>query len=147
MVSWRIKAPHLLIFFIFLFVSHACDMTDSYDHEIGLVVYGDGTPYIKIPNRASRGVPVVVEVVTSGGGCDRQGETEIENNSLSVTVTPYDYIYTGSRDCPAVAYGFQHAAEITFTDLGVAKITVVGKRPPHVGGGIYHFVRQIEVID
>lgn len=76
------------------------------------------------------GRQVTVAVTTYGGGCDSQGETEVEVSGLEATVEPYDYAALPGSPCNRMLRSFRHATTVRFGRSGAARIVVRGLKAP-----------------
>lgn len=116
---------------------------------VGVVVgFQDDDPHIVVPDTVQAGADFTVSVRTYGGGCERQGSTELEVDGLGATVTPYDITLRGVNvACTAVLKSFTHKATLRFVESGTARVTVRGReggRAGH-GDGLVTFERTVVV--
>jgi len=86
--------------------------------------YNSGDPQILIVLQEGRRVDV--SVTTYGGGCHSQGETEVDIQGLTVTVTPYDYTALPGTGCTRQLVAFTHRAFVQFRNSGTARVRVRG---------------------
>ena len=98
------------------------------ERRVGLIAnFMQGDPHVTVPDSADAGVPFQVTVQSYGNGCYRQGETEVELDASSATVTPYDYVDVSGLACTDELLIFHHQASITFNEPGTPTVTVVGR--------------------
>lgn len=69
---------------------------------------------------------VDVSVISYGGGCERQGDTEVVVTGLDVMVTPFDFTDTDAQVCTNVLKSFDHKASVEFPTAGTGTIRVRG---------------------
>jgi hypothetical protein len=85
-------------------------------------------PVLTAPDTVIAGVPFQIEVVTTIGGCNRRGPTDVRQLGLSVfEVAPKDSFYTGNLPCSHDVRPTQHYAELTFVEPGEGIILVIGR--------------------
>ncbi len=77
-----------------------------------------------VPDAVLVGEPFTVTVVTTGGGNDRKGETEVRIQGNVATITPYDYKYTGGGDVLTIQYIWTHTASVRFVEVGEAQVII-----------------------
>ncbi|HEX6940552.1 MAG TPA: hypothetical protein VF158_14140 [Longimicrobiales bacterium] len=108
--------------------------------------YGDPVR-VEAPADVARGADFRVTVVTYGGGCLHQGDTEVEINGLSAVVTPYDIDVTPTVPpggaCTLELRQYRHDATLRFDRAGSATITFRGRRLP--SGEIISVTRTVRV--
>jgi hypothetical protein len=90
-------------------------------------LYGFGP--IQVPKVAQAGKDFEIRIMTSGGGCENQGDEKVTMSGNTATVKVYD-LTTGSpgRPCQLVGRSFPHTVTLRFTKPGKAIIKVVGRR-------------------
>lgn len=69
---------------------------------------------------------VDVSVISYGGGCERQGDTEVVVTGLEAMVTPFDFTDADAQVCTDILKSFDHKASIEFPTGGTATIRVRG---------------------
>ena len=90
-------------------------------------------PAVAAPATARAKVPFVVEITTTGGGCERKGTTEVEINQQTRTaeISPLDYTDAAAEVCTDILKTFKHTATVAFDTPGTATIRVfVGSDNP-----------------
>ena len=83
---------------------------------------------ITAPTSAPANTPIAVDVVTFGGGCVRQGETEISSRGLEAAIRIYQYEYhpKSNEGCTAELRVDHNALTVQFSVPGTAMIQVAG---------------------
>ena len=108
----------------------SCDFSSEpeYARRPGELVQSESSPItFPIPGDVRRGVPVDVTVVTQGGGCEEQGDTEVAVGDGGVEIRPFDRTRVSSRVCGAILKIFPHTVSVTFSEAGPAIIRAVGE--------------------
>lgn len=97
---------------------------------VGTIYFYDEAPVTDLPATVQAGAPFTVRIVTYGDGCYQQGPTQVDQQGLRATVTPYDYVPSNlaSVACPAVLRSFEHTAALQFDQPGTAEVLVAGLR-------------------
>ena len=107
----------------------ACDTVGAGPTPYAGVLY-QNDPYtetITAPDTVVAGQPFVAVVRTSGGGCERQGDTMARVSGRVAEITPTDLTIADSNTaCTAILQVFQHRAEVAFAEPGPATIRAVG---------------------
>lgn len=94
------------------------------ERRIGKIRLDDPEPQVLVPDSTSVGASFAVTIWTSGDGCDRVGDTEVDGRPLFTQITPYD-IRDISRDlCPSVLRSFLHEVSLRFNEVGTATVLV-----------------------
>jgi uncharacterized Zn-binding protein involved in type VI secretion len=113
-----------------LVVAGACAAPASSGEErsIATIEFGAAdSVQIVAPATARAGTPFEVRVTTFGGGCVRQGDTEVQVDGLRATITPYDVTVTPEGGaCTMELRLYQHAAQVRFDAAGEARLVVRG---------------------
>jgi hypothetical protein len=95
--------------------------------------YGDPV-HVTIPADVEKSQAFTIEVITYGGGCISQGNTEVQVDGLEAVVAPYDHdvSYQLPEDtvCTAELRLFTHRASIRFDRIGTASVSVYGMKKP-----------------
>ena len=78
---------------------------------------------------ATAGVPYSVKVLTYGGGCVSQGETESSQVGMTALIEPYD-LERRADACTDELRVHEHIAALRFEQRGDATITVRGRSEP-----------------
>ena len=79
---------------VLLLVLTSCSLLERRERVVATIASDVEAAQITVPTTVQRGVPFEVEVLTYGGGCIDQGETEVEVQGLNASVTSYDYLVT-----------------------------------------------------
>lgn len=114
----------------FLAAAAGCDsfLGPAEQRAVGIIegLQGDA-PAIEIPDtvRAGQDFTVAVQTVWHDG-CARKGETAVEFDGASATVTPYDVIREGAM-CTQAVQQFTHTATVRFSQPGTARVHVRGR--------------------
>lgn len=85
---------------------------------------------LNAPSTVSLGEDFQVTITTTGGGCEREGDTGVVLTENSATVMVYDFT-TATRPgvaCTMVLKRMPHTATLRFTKPGEALIRVWGRR-------------------
>jgi hypothetical protein len=90
-------------------------------------------PPFELPDTVDSNEPFSITVWTTGGGCTRGGDTEVEISARTVTITPFD-IVTRADACTTQQLYFEHRVSVTIAGTGPAQVVVRGRAFP--GGGI-----------
>jgi hypothetical protein len=99
------------------------------DVRVGVLREVDGEPAVVVPPSARAGEPFDVLITTVGGGCIREGETEVVLDGDVPTVTAYDR-YAVPRPgigCLGVEAWIEHTASVSFASPGDAVVVVRGR--------------------
>ncbi len=94
-------------------------------------------PALAAPDTVVAGRPFTATATTAGGGCFRQGDTELAVSGQTAEIRPFDFYFDpGPRGaCTADFAYYPHAATITFMQPGPATVRAVGTRGrPGFGG-------------
>jgi hypothetical protein len=88
------------------------------------------TARVGVPAQVNAGADFQVNVTTYGGGCERQGETEVSVSQPARTadVTPYDETNVAAEACTQELKMFSHTATVRFEQPGTAVVRVHGRR-------------------
>lgn len=101
---------------------------------------------ITVPASVDQGEPFDVTVITAGGGCMEQGNTEVKVQGLRADVTPYDYkIIPIGGGCTLIGQDYLHTATLSFAAKGTATITFHGREQTADGATPTTEVRTLEV--
>ena len=105
----------------------ACGIAEPIeDRLVGILHEQDGVPAVLVPGQAEVAQPFEVTVRTVGGACIRKGETEVEIEGQTATVTPYDRyaIPRPGLGCLPSASTIEHTVLVTFEGAGDATVVV-----------------------
>lgn len=108
----------------------------------GVVVFFEEPMVVTAPETAQAGVPFQVSVRTYGSGCHSRGETVVEVAGVHVDVRPYD-ILSGRHTCNSILRMFDHAANVTVDEPGIAQVSFHGAAEP--GDSMVTVVREVIV--
>lgn len=111
------------------------DSDDELERQPAILAFGEDDAEIALPDTVAVGAPAALVVTTQGGGCIRQGETEVEAAPRAADVRVYDYFPRPSSDrvCTLDLRGLRHEATLRFTQPGTATVRVHGRRQPSTG--------------
>jgi hypothetical protein len=128
--------------FVALPILCACGVTEPVEQRVvGFVdPLGRIRPPLVAPDTVRASEDLYMIVWTIGGGCTREGDTEVEHSAHAVRITPYD-LMTYSGACLAMESHFAHAVQITLLDSGPLRV-VVHARDIH-GGEVVTLEREI----
>ena len=81
---------------------------------------------VLLPDSVRQGQSFTVTVITLGGGCSRQGDTEVEVKGNMALITPYDIqiIPRGGTGCTLIEVAYQHVADVEFPTEGDGLVLV-----------------------
>lgn len=88
--------------------------------------YNSDDPRVTLVQSGRR---VDVSVISYGGGCERQGDTEVVVTGLDAMVTPFDFTDVDAQVCTQVLKSFDHRVSIEFPAAGTGTIRVRGLSP------------------
>jgi hypothetical protein len=91
------------------------------------------TPSTTVPGDGTVGVPIPLAIVTVGGGCMRQGDTDVRVGGLAADVTPYDSVYVylpPQMACTSDLRYYTHQTSVVFDAIGVATVRIHGRAGP-----------------
>lgn len=124
-------------FVVLVLLTHACGVNNpDVEHHMlgvpgpnpGIIKFYDARILISVPETARTGESVTVTVRTYGDGCFSEGETRVTIDGRSVVVEPFDNVREGA--CEDILLGFQHEATITFHQIGLTNVEIVGRSWP-----------------
>ena len=106
--------------------SLGCGIVDSDEERV--IGFVDASslwcPVIVLPDTAEGSEPLPLTVWTTGGGCTREGDTEVVVSEGTVRITPFD-IVTRADACLTSQEYFAHQVSVELTDRGTG-----AGRPP-----------------
>ena len=104
-------------------------LTERWQRQPAYLV-DDQEARVMVPARVNAGASFQVNVTTYGGGCERQGETEVSvsQGTRTADVTPYDETNVAAEVCTDILKMFSHTATIRFEQPGTAVVRVHGLR-------------------
>jgi hypothetical protein len=112
----------------------------------GVVEYYGDSVAVETPASVIRDQPFEVSLRTYGGGCIRQGDTEVRLQGLVATLEPYDSFLVKAPAryaCTSDLRLFSHKVLLTFEQSGNATVQVLGRREP--GGAVITVTRTVTV--
>ena len=86
-----------------------------------------GHPFIEVPDSIGLGQVFQVRVLTTGNGCVRKGDTNVQLQDRRAWVTPYD-IHEHREFCTDIGNVFDHRANVRFTVPGIGHVIVRGRK-------------------
>ncbi|HJQ19188.1 MAG TPA: hypothetical protein VJ867_02495 [Gemmatimonadaceae bacterium] len=128
------------------FLVSACRLLDGHwrARNLAVIEYQAGdqsVASITAPDTVQVSAPFSVSVKSYGGGCERQGETEVNAGAAVVEILPYDY--TEGVECTDLLRTFDHVATVHFSAVGTDTLVFRGRRD--VGGG-FTFVMRLRTV-
>ena len=104
-------------------------LTDRWERQPAYLV-DDDEARVEVPARVNAGASFQVNITTYGGGCERQGETEVSvsQGTRTADVRPYDETNVAAEVCTDILQMFSHTATIRFEQPGTAVVRVHGVR-------------------
>jgi hypothetical protein len=104
-------------------------LTERWERQPAYLV-DDQEARVVVPARVNAGADFQVNVTTYGGGCERQGETEVSvsQRTRMADVTPYDETNVAAEVCTDILKMFSHTAAVRFEQPGTAVVRVHGVR-------------------
>lgn len=108
----------------------SCGLFERRERVVGEIASFGEQDAITVPAVVQRGELFEITVITAGGGCMEQGETEVDVQGLRADVTPYDYKITPPAGVVCLLYGedYLHTATLSFAKKGTAKILFHGEQ-------------------
>lgn len=116
-----------------LFATAACPgitgLTERWERRPAYLVDHE-TARVVVPAQVSAGADFQVNITSYGGGCERQGDTEvsISQQARTAEVTPYDETNVAAEVCTQELKMFAHTATVRFEQPGTAVVRVHGVR-------------------
>lgn len=104
--------------------------SDEWELRRGVIKF-DGDPIvIEHPDTLVLGSSDSVAVRTYGGGCIRQGVSEVTINGLTAVIEPFDSVHVAAQVCTRELRLFRHVVVVPFTERGTAVLRIVGLSQP-----------------
>ncbi len=126
-LSWCVYVGLLLVLLT------SCNFGESGIFERRVRVVGEISSFgqenaITLPKSVQSGESFEITVITLGGGCMEQGETEVEVQGLQADITPYDYriIPPAGTACPLYGEDYPHTVGLSFAEKGTATLLFHG---------------------
>ena len=118
----------------------------SSERQLALIDFGGGsdTVVFVVPDTVLKSTPFEVTVRSYGGGCIRQGDTEVSISANVAEVRPFDSFPVGPQSCTLELRFFTHAATLQFNSAGSATVRVRGRG--HAGSGDTIVVRERSIV-
>ncbi len=112
-------------------VALGCGSISGLDEEqvVGVVEHFNDPVIVQLPDTVAAGQAFTATVRTYGNGCTKKGDTSVEVNDLSATVTPFD-VRKKANFCTDILNAFQHTATLRFNKAGTAEVVVRGRKQP-----------------
>lgn len=109
----------------------ACDWVVGPEEaaRVAAIAFHHDPVTVSVPDQVNVGTPFEVSIRTYGGGCVREGSTDVIVRGSTVDIRPYD-IHTGQDVCTDILHVFEHAASLTLTAPGPAVIRFHGVEEP-----------------
>lgn len=77
---------------------------------------------------------VDLSIITYGGGCERQGDTEVVVTGTDAMVTPYDFTDVDAQVCTDILKSFDHRVSVELQGTGTGSIRIRGAGLRSQGG-------------
>ena len=105
---------------------------DEPTRRLGTIQFHSDPVWIVAPASVQAGVPFTVQVITYGGGCVTQGDTEAAVTGSEAQVTVYDWVTEPGPNeaCTLELRWFEHTATLQFAQAGAATLRVRGWERP-----------------
>jgi hypothetical protein len=116
------------------------------ERRLGTIGFYGQPVSVQAPTTASRGADFEVVVLTFGGGCVDQGDTQVTTAATHAEIQPFDIFTTempADYACTDILKTFPHRATLRFTQPGPVTIRVRGREEP--GGAVIVVERQVTV--
>jgi hypothetical protein len=115
------------------------------DHviELGVIEFLNDPLMVEVPSDASIGAPIIVSVITYGGGCHAMERTDIELTSNGADVFPFDRRIVPNGACTQPLLFFSHDVTVSFDTPGSKDIRFHGRRMELDGNGeVYENIQR-----
>jgi hypothetical protein len=97
----------------------------------GVIEFYDDPIVIEHPDTLALGSTGSVAVRTYGGGCVRQGMSEVTIDGLTAVIEPFDSVHVAAQVvCTSELRLFRHVVAVPFTERGTAILRIVGLSQP-----------------
>jgi hypothetical protein len=109
----------------------ACALSGgSSERQLAVIDFGGGsdTVVFVVPDTVLKSTPFEVTVRTYGGGCVKQGDTEVSLTANVAEVRPFDSFPVGRQSCTLILRLFTHRATLQFNAAGSSTVRVRGRR-------------------
>lgn len=97
------------------------------ERVFGTIEYYEEPISVTVPETVTVGETFSVTVMTYGGGCIEQGETDVRLEARRAEIRPYDYNVTPRLPCDTSLHTFEHTATVIFTEVGEAEVVFYGQ--------------------
>ena len=109
----------------------AGDSVDGLGRQPSFLLGSGDSARVVLPDTIAVNGAATIVVPTAGGGCVREGDTEVAVSGLAADVRPYDYFPTDPGTvCTADFRELRHTATLRFTQTGRATVRVHGRTRP-----------------
>ncbi len=125
----------------------SCGIFETRERVVGEITSFSEQDAITVPAVVQQGTSFTATVITLGGGCMEQGETEVKVQGLRAEVTPYDYKITPpfGAVCPLYGQDYIHTATLSFAERGTATVLFHGRQVTVNGATATSESRTVEV--
>ena len=105
---------------------------ESHEWELrrGVIEFYGDPIVIEHTDTLAVGASGSVAVRTYGGGCIRQGVSEVSINGLTAAIEPFDSVHVAAEVCTSDLRLFRHVVAVRFTEPGTATLRIVGLSRP-----------------
>lgn len=104
--------------------------SDEWELRRGVIEFYGDPIVIEHPDILVLGSSDSVAVRTYGGGCIRQGVSEVTINGLTAVIEPFDSVHVAAQVCTSELRLFRHVVVVSFTERGTAVLRIVGLSQP-----------------
>lgn len=125
----------LVVLFSLLAACPAITGPDDVERRLGIIHFTDHDSVVfDVPDTVQRATPFDVSIRTYGGGCIRQGDTEVSRSGNVAEIRPFDFHALGNRVCTAELRHYNHRVTLEFGTTGSATVRARGIKsgPPAV---------------
>jgi hypothetical protein len=124
-----------------------CGLLETRERVVGTIASFGTLPQLEVPTEVARGEVFTATIITQGGGCMEQGETEVKLGERQAEITPYDYVITPPTGvyCPLYGQDYEHTATLAFSQKGLATLTFYGRNQTSSASSLTTVTRTLEV--
>jgi hypothetical protein len=103
---------------------------NAWELRRGIVDFSGDPIVIEHADTFALGTGGSVAVRTYGGGCIRQGVSEVAVSGLTAVIEPFDSVHIAAQACTRELRLFRHVVAVRFTERGSAILRIVGVSHP-----------------
>ena len=83
--------------------------------------------HVTVPDTVATNTNFLVSFTTSGGGCDRMGNTQVTMvDSRTAEIRGYDDYQVNPSACVSILYLFHHTSTVQFAHAGISTVRLIG---------------------